>query len=59
MYVATYVKVTCIGKIVRTLMADVGIGGLGLKPPENFFLALQTVGKSRQHLSIYDVLIFA
>ena len=62
MYVATYVKVKCIGEVIWKLMAERGEGGLWAKPPENVFAyhALQTVGKRRKHLlTIYIVLILA
>ena len=60
-YVATYVKVKCIGEIIWKLMAKRGEGDLWANPPENVFAdhALQTVGKRRKHLmSIYLYIYF-
>ena len=38
MYVATYVKVKCIGEVIWKLMVERGEGGLWAKPPENVLL---------------------
>ena len=62
MYLATSVKVKCIGEVILKLMAERGEAGLWAKPPENISAdhALQTVGKRRKHLmSICVILILA